>query len=275
MHKQLTKFIPPCTTRSEKILRILFAVAGLICLAYYMAIGFGAGLITTSILFIWLIGAAFCAAIAIFIPRIVDFVKRSKKWVIALIALFPAIGILLFTAGEVAIISGFTSDLPDAPADYLVILGAKVNPSGPSLLLQSRIDAAYDYLVANPQTVAIASGGQGSDEPMSEARCIANELIRRGIDADRILLEELSTDTSENIKFCRELIEDSSQASVSVVIVSNEFHCFRATAIARRYWDANVGHLSADSVLGLLPHYMVREFIGLCVDWLQGNISFA
>lgn len=269
MHKR----IPPCTTRSEKILRILFTALGLICLVYYIAIGFGAGLITTSILFIWLIGAAVCAAIAIFIPRIAGFVKRSKKWVIALLALFPILGILLFTAGEIAILSGFSSDPPDSSADYLIILGAKVNPDGPSLLLQSRIDIAYEYLIANPQTIAIASGGQGADEPMSEAKCIANELIRRGIDADRILLEEQSTDTSENIRYCRELMEDSAQTTV--LIVSNNFHCFRATAIARQYWEADVRHLSADSVPGLLPHYMVREFIGLCVDWLQGNLSFA
>lgn len=272
MRKRFTQSIPRCTTHRQTILRTLFAVAGLLCFAYYILIGFGAGLITTSILYIWLMGGAVFLTIAIFIPSIADLVKRSKKWVVALIAIFPILGMLLFTAGEIAILSGFSSDLHSDSADYLIILGAKVNPDGPSLLLQQRIDTAYEYLVANPDTVAIASGGQGADEPMSEARCIANELIKRGIGADRILMEEKSTDTAENIQFSRKLIADSPDCRV--LIVSNNFHCFRSAAIARKYLEAEVGHLSASSVLGLLPHYMVREFIGLTVDWLNGNLAF-
>lgn len=268
----MSKLLPTCTTRTQRILRICFAVAGILCLLYYCLVGFVAGLIHTSILFIWIIGGLFFLTLAALVPVIVAFVKRTKKWVVALIAVLPAICLLLFTAGEIAILTGFISDLPNGDADYIVILGAKVNAGNqPSLALQRRIETAYDYLSEHPDTIAIASGGQGADEPISEARCIADELIRMGIAPDRIILEERSTDTAENIQYSRELMDDS--PDLTVLIVSNDFHCFRATAIARRHLDAEVGHISADSVFFLLPHYMVREFAGLTVDFLKGNLK--
>ncbi|MBQ8288491.1 MAG: YdcF family protein [Clostridia bacterium] len=269
----MRKLLPPCTTRTDKILRIGFAVAGVLCLLYFCLVGFVAGLLHTSILFIWIVGGMLCLTIACFVPKITAWLKKTKKWVISLIAAPLALCLLLFTAGEIAILTGFVSDVPDGDADYLIILGAKVNPGNkPSLTLQNRIDAAYEYLTEHPDTVAIASGGQGADEPISEAQCIADELIKLGIDPKRILLEERSTDTAENIQYSLELMNDS--PDVTVLIVSNDFHCFRASAIARRHLEADVGHLSADSVFFLLPHYMVREFAGLTVDLLKGNLEF-
>lgn len=272
MFKKFFSSLPPCTTRFQRRMRRLFTVSGILCVSYYVLIAFVAGLIRTSILYIWLLAAAACFAVAIWTPQITAFVRRTKKWILVLISLLPTLCFLLFCTVEIAILTGFPSDLPEDDADYIIILGAKVNPDGPSLQLQRRIDAAYEYLQAHPNTVAIASGGQGSDEPMSEAVCIETELIRRGIDADRILIEDRSTDTAENIRFSRELIDDT--PDTTVLIVSNEFHCFRATAIARRYLESEVGHVSSRSVTILLPHYMVREFAGLTVDWLQGNLSF-
>ncbi len=253
-------------------MRILLNIAGTLCFLYYILIAFVAGLIHTSILFIWLIGGTFCYLLSAFFPPFVRMIKRWKTWLKILAATPICICILLFCIGEIAILTGFVSDLPDSDADYLIVLGAKVNPDGPSLTLQKRIDAAYEYLSDHPHTIVIASGGKGSDEPMSEAQCIAGELIRMGIDEDRILLEDRSTDTAENIQYSKALIEDS--PDLTVLVLSNDFHCFRASGIARQHLDAEVGHISADSVFFLLPHYMVREFAGLTVDLLQGNMAF-
>lgn len=273
MFKKLFSSLSPCNTRFQRKMRRLFTVFGVLCVSYYVLIAFVAGLIRTSILYIWLFAAAACFAIAVWTPQIAAFVRRTKKWVLVLMAILPTLCFLFFCTVEIAILTGFSSDVPDdGDADYIIILGAKVNPDGPSLQLQRRIDAAYEYLQAHPNTVAIASGGQGLDEPMSEAVCIETELIKRGIDANRILIEDRSTDTAENIQFSRELIDDS--PDTTVLIVSNEFHCFRAAAIARRHLESEVGHVSSRSVILLLPHYMVREFAGITVDWLQGNLSF-
>lgn len=272
MKSSKNKHLPPSDSRLQKVLRILLTVAGSLCLLYYCLVAFVAGLIHTSILFIWIVGGILCLLLAAYLPPLLAWLKRRKRWALILMATPLALCILLFLAGEIAIFSGFSSNVPDQDADYLIVLGAKVNPNGPSLTLQKRIDAAYEYLSEHPSTVAIASGGQGADEPMSEARCIADELIARGISPERILLDERSTDTAENIAFSRELIDDSPDRSV--LVVSNNFHCFRASGIARRCLDAKVGHISADTVFFLLPHYLVREFAGLTVDFLQGNMAF-
>ena len=270
--KKLIPKSPPCTSRTQTILRLLLNISGCLCLSYYCLVAFVAGLITTSILFIWIIGGLIFFALAYFLPKIVLRLKKMKKWKIWLIFAPIILCVLLFLAGEIAILTGFISDVPNGDADYVIVLGAKVNPTGPSLSLRKRIDTAYDYLSKHPTTQVVASGGQGWDEPMSEARCIADELIARGIDADRIILEDRSTDTAENIQYSHDLIDDSSD--ITVLVISNDFHCFRAAGIARKHMDADVGHLSADSVFFLLPHYMVREFIGLTVDMLKGNLSF-
>lgn len=266
------KLFPPSQTRFQKVMRILLNIAGTLCLLYYILVAFVAGLIHTSILFIWLIAGAGCYLLSAFFPPLVRMVKSWKWWGKLLAATPLCICLLLFCIGEIAILTGFVSDLPEGDADYLIVLGAKVNPDGPSLTLQKRIDAAYEYLAEHPHTVVIASGGQGSDEHISEAECIASELIKMGIDGDRIILEDRSTDTAENIQYSKELLEDS--PDVTVLVLSNDFHCFRASGIARRHLEANVGHVAADSVFFLLPHYMVREFAGLTVDLLQGNMAF-
>lgn len=272
--KKLIPPAPPCTSRGQRILRLLLNIAGWLCLIYYCLVAFVAGLITTSILFIWIVGGLVFFALARFLPTIINGLAKMKKWKRWLILVPIILCCLLFLTGEIAILTGFLSDVPcEEDADYVIVLGAKVNPNGPSLSLQKRINAAYDYLKEHPTTKVVASGGQGWDEPMSEAQCIADELISMGISPDRIILEDRSTDTVENIRYSRELMDDSPE--ITVLIISNDFHCFRASAIARRYLDAEVGHLSADSVFFLLPHYMVREFVGLTLDWLKGNLSFA
>ena len=253
-------------------MRILLNVAGTLCFLYYILVAFVAGLIHTSILFIWLIAGGGCYLLAALFPWLVRTVKRWKRWVKIFVATFICLCLLLFCIGEIAILTGFVSDLPTGDADYLIVLGAKVNPDGPSLTLQKRIDAAYEYLTEHPDTIVIASGGQGADEHISEAACIAGELMKMGISADRILLEDRSTDTAENIQYSKLLIDDSPDKTV--LVLSNDFHCFRASGIARRHLEANVGHIAADSVFFLLPHYMVREFAGLTVDLLQGNMAF-
>ena len=113
---------------------------------------------------------------------------------------------------------------------YLIVLGAKVKPGGiPSLSLQYRLDAALDYLKENPYTKVIVSGGQGPDEEQTEASFMRDYLIANGIEKSRIITEEQSTSTYENLYYSFALLPETEQA---VTIVSNDFHLRRATYIA-------------------------------------------
>lgn len=120
----------------------------------------------------------------------------------------------------------------DGSNEYVVILGAKVKPGGiPSLSLKNRLDAAVDYLQKYPDVKAIVTGGQGADEDRTEASVMANYLIEYGIDEKRILLEEQSTTTYENLLYAKSLMP---QNTTSITIISNDFHLKRATILAQK-----------------------------------------
>ena len=118
-----------------------------------------------------------------------------------------AVGIAVVTVTEGIIIrASFGS--PDQNVDYLVVLGAKVRVTGPSASLWDRIYGACDYLAAHPDVIAIVSGGQGDDEPTAEAYAMYEELVKLGIDPERIWIEDRATSTWENLHFSLDLIEE-------------------------------------------------------------------
>ena len=90
----------------------------------------------------------------------------------------------------------------------VVILGAGVNDTVPSLSLQVRLEAALDYLRDKPDIPIVVTGSRGPGEEISEARCMADWLIARGVPEDRILLEEQADNTVENIQFSQKLLAD-------------------------------------------------------------------
>ena len=91
-------------------------------------------------------------------------------------------------------------------ADYIIVLGSKVNGTKPSYSLQYRIDKAPEYLKSHEKTIAIVSGGQGKGEDISEALAMKQGLIKQNIAEDRIIMEDKSTSTDENITFSKPLI---------------------------------------------------------------------
>ena len=216
-----------------------------------------------------LVGYSFSAIVCVAAAGVVGFytfVPRLFKKSRAVIRLFTILLILTLLAACVT--EGFIIHASFGSAEtecgYLVVLGAKVNQNGPSLALRNRIDAAYDYLTAHPDTIAILSGGQGPDEPMTEAKCVFNELVARGIDPDRLWLEGNSTNTWENLKFTRDLLEENTgSVPGQIALVSSEFHLFRAQLFARRFGFETVG-VPARTTLPLLKvNYFLREAVAV------------
>ena len=116
----------------------------------------------------------------------------------------------------------------------MVVLGCQVFPDGhPSLMLRGRINAAYDYLTAHPDVLCVASGGQNGSEPISEAQCIRDTLVSMGIAPERILLEDQSASTEENLAFSAALLRKKG-LSTDVAIASDNFHQLRAAIWAER-----------------------------------------
>ena len=181
------------------------------------------------------------------------------------------LGLIAFGITESIIVRASAGD-PDRDHQYIVVLGAKVNGTSPSLSLNDRIGAAYAYLKAHPDTVAVLYGGQGPDEGISEAQCMFNELTARGIPARRLWLEDRSTSTWENLSYSMALIEEKTGARPSCVgIISNEFHMFRAGLMAKEMDLEMVGIPAKTSWVSLRINYFVREIVGVWKHFILGG----
>ena len=189
--------------------------------------------------------------------------RKFVKAVMVVVTILLCIGLVVFAATEAVIIRASLGNSGES-CDYLVVLGAKVNDGGPSRALRDRINAAYDYLMAHPDTVAVLSGGQGPDEPTTEALCMYNELVALGIDPARLLMEDQSTNTWENLKFTLALLEKKTgTVPTEIALISSEFHLYRAGLFARRLGLTAVG-VPAETTLPVLKvNYFIREAVAV------------
>lgn len=142
--------------------------------------------------------------------------------------------------------------------DYIIILGAQVKPRGPSIALRHRLDRALKYLNENPETCCVVSGGQGGEEPWTEAEGMARYLMEKGLPECRIIREGASTSTLENLRFSMDMLPEGA----SVGIVTNNFHVFRAMQLARLLGYTNTVGIAAHATPGYLPNNLLRECFG-------------
>lgn len=190
------------------------------------------------------------------------FPEAAKGLSVGLTSLLCA-GILIFAVTEGIIIHASFGQ-PDTDCEYIVVLGAKVNGTSPSLSLSDRIRAAAEYLQKHPHTVAILSGGQGEDEGISEAQCMFEGLTARGIDPKRLWLEGQATSTWENLHFTLDLIEEKTGCRPETIgLVSSEYHLFRAGLFARECGVETVGIPAATSWFSIKLNYFMREAAGV------------
>lgn len=174
--------------------------------------------------------------------------KPWSPWLKAFFALI-LVGVLSFGGLFAAVMYGSYDHITGEP-QVMVILGCRVMPGGePSMLLQDRLETALDYLEEDPDILVVVSGGQGSNEPVSEAACMADWLEEKGISEDRIFLEDQSSNTKENLIFSKDLLarEGIDVGETDVLVVSNGFHLTRARMLAERFGYGEVSTLAAPS----------------------------
>jgi uncharacterized SAM-binding protein YcdF (DUF218 family) len=188
--------------------------------------------------------------------------KRRKPLYIG-IGVFTLILLLYFASLHAKIRDHANTEVPKH-ADYIIILGARVKGEIPSLALQCRIYAAANYMKKNKKTIAIASGGQGPGEDITEAEAIKRGLVAHGIPSNRILLEDKSTDTVENIRFSKKLIPNHLKTGL---IVTNDFHLYRAKSIAKDHGLSLKG-IPAETPAVAIPKSYTREYLAITKYYL-------
>ena len=190
----------------------------------------------------------------------------KNKLIRRLIKVFLTIGIILLIVCSITgilISSKFDQDKleGDSPR-YMIILGARVRQDGLSKTLQRRLDAAIPFLQKDSTIKVIVSGGRGSDEPVSEAEAMARYLIEKGIDSSRILQENQSMNTRENLSFSRKLIHGADSKTIPVWIVTSNYHQYRAQKLARQL-NYNPYGIPCSTPAKDLPVYFFREIIAV------------
>ncbi|MBN1045381.1 YdcF family protein [Clostridium botulinum] len=185
------------------------------------------------------------------------FIKINK-----VIKFFICIGIVLFIAVEVVIISCPKSNKENT--DYIVVLGAGLNNGDQlSYILKSRLDSALQCINEfNNNSYIVVSGGKGNDERISEAMAMKKYLLEQGISEDEILMEDKSKNTFENFKYSKKIIEEHSNKNIddlSVKIVTTDFHGFRSKMLAKRNGYNEVKLYTNKTIYYLIPICYTRE----------------
>lgn len=192
--------------------------------------------------------------------------KRPVKIVLGILAAVILIGAVTFCVSESLVIRA-SKGQDYEEADYIIVLGAKVDPWGPSRALDDRLRAAYAYLEAYPDGKAVVTGGQGPDEVMSEGECMRDWLIEKGVDPERVIAECEASDTRENLRFSCDLVEqDCGQdwRTQKLVIVSSEYHLCRARYVGKHLLAYDFGTYPAPTSLAAYKlRYFIREALGM------------
>lgn len=212
-------------------------------------------------------GAAVCSLLllsALAEPKLALMIQTLKAHPVGKVCLYLVQGLLLLGSLLCLTLSIFmyhAAQTPPESPQAVVILGCRVRGTVPSAMLQRRLDAACPYLQANPDILVVVSGGQGENEDISEAQCMYDYLTAHGIDGQRILLEDKSTSTEENLRFSKALLEPLGISRVA--IATDGYHQLRAKLLAKQAGLQTDGAISAPTAGWLLPTYWVREWFGI------------
>lgn len=190
------------------------------------------------------------------LPVVSQILRKCLKTVCILVLLAAVVtGIWIGVKG---------SGAGDPQNDYVIVLGAGVNGTQPSLSLQERLWATQTYLETYPGSVAILSGGQGDNEDITEARCMYDWLTARGIDPARLRMEDQATSTEENLRFSLDLIEaETGNRPDTVAVISAGYHLGRASLLAKNEGVTMLGYGAETSNKFFLCNMYLREICGV------------
>ena len=199
--------------------------------------------------------------------------KKVMRIVGIILIVVIILALICFIVPLIAVFAGSHSDIEGEPS-VMIVFGYKLDGGEMQSLLKCRLDTATEYLSEHPNMTVIVSGGKGDGEHMSEAQCMYDYLVEKGVDEARILKEDASATTVENIRFCLDLIEERGvDASNGVLLVSNEFHLARIRMLWKRagnkYPASTLAAPSEPTSQKALMH--LREPFALLMDFLSAK----
>lgn len=247
--------------KKVKWINKLLIFIGCIFVIYYLALKFFYGKIAFSKTF-FIVGLLLIVCNTIFLNQKISLWSKIPKVFRRSICIFISICLVIFVSVECIIIyNGFVHD--KGKPDYVVVLGAGLRGSRITTALRCRLDAAVEYNKLYPEVPIVVSGGQGSDEDLSEAEAMKNYLITKGVNEDLIIEEDKSTNTYENFEFTKGKLEEiDDNKNITITVITNNFHMYRAKLLAEDIGFKCLRYPSPGHKV-LAVNFYVREFFAV------------
>lgn len=199
--------------------------------------------------------------VGLFWPRLLARQRESRTFRFISCAALALASLCFLTALTLTALMVAAARTPPPPDATVIVLGCHVRGERPTVMLRDRIAAAAAYLEAHPGAHAILSGGQGPGEAISEAEAMRRELLKAGIAPERLILEDASRTTRENLALSTALLREH-RLPERVVIATDGFHQYRAHFFARKN-GLTPGSINAATRWYLLTIYHIRELYGV------------
>ena len=240
-----------------------------LCLLYYIIIVIYSG-VSTSFAVIWPCLAIFLGLLAAGWWFGSQHEGRIPVWIGVSVGTVCAAGFLILVITEVLI--GWSAiTATGQPADYVIVLGARVRGTKISNSLKQRLERAIEYSEEYPNTVLVLSGGKGPGEEISEAACMYDYLTAHGVEPGRLILEDQASNTAENFALSKPLLYEAGvdPAEGRVAVVTNDFHIARSELIAAREGYGDVAGIPAPLPwVHLEINYTLREAFAMVKTFL-------
>lgn len=245
------------TRHAWSVWRVLLLVLGALVSANAAWLAFTANLT---------IGTAMAAALGLVLLAWGVWFRRVPRVlavaVLVVLAAFAGLAVFLVTFGN----------QPTAryDEDAVIVLGAAVHGSELSKTLTGRLDVALAYHARNPKALIVVSGGQGPQENLPEGVAMGRYLVAQGVPEALVVVEDRATSTEENFAFSQALLDQRLAPGCRVVVISDEFHLYRASRLA-----AAAG-LNATWIGRATPWYFwtanyLREDLMVAKLWVTGS----
>lgn len=205
--------------------------------------------------------------VSLMLPRMKKGFLRFLKWLI--VACYAVAGVIFIVCG--ALMLRAVDQGKRVEADAVIALGAAVHGDKVTWVLENRLNTAIEYLEAHPGAICVVSGGQGAGETVTEASAMKKYMLEHGVAEARVYLEERATNTKENFRYGKAIIDEAVGANARVAFVTTNFHVYRAGRVAAAQGVDATG-IAAEDVWYLRLNNFLRECVGICVYALRGDI---
>lgn len=214
----------------------------------------------------------FMASLALLIWQLLRKRKDSSKLFKGMYRIV-SVGIITWIVSFVLImgivLTTVTYDVGEKEYDYAVVLGAGLWGDRISLVLRKRLEKTVELADTIPDMQIIVSGGQGEDELISEAEAMKRYLVEHGIEESRVILEDKSRNTSENFDFSKAVLDEANALELSihdeepsVLVVTSDFHLFRALRLAEKK-GMTVDGVASETPMSVYLNYLAREYLAV------------